>query len=68
MTDTSKILEIIDNGNSQDVVDLIQPVIQEAVKLGILPKAAPTDIYEKNWSGFTKLMRTFIVNAEEKLG
>ncbi len=68
MTDTSKILEILDGDNSQALVELMQPVMSEAVVLGILPKAAPIEIYEENWKNFTKLMRSFLTNAEKKLG
>lgn len=68
MADTSQILEILDGNDSQALVDLMQPAMSEAVKLGILPKAAPTEIYEENWKNFTKLMRYFVENAEKKLG
>lgn len=67
MADTSKILEILDGDDSEAAIKLIQPVMSEAVNLGLLPKAAPTDIYEKNWKDFTKLIRTFVVNADQKL-
>lgn len=67
MADTSKILEILDGDDSEAAINLIQPVMSEAVKLGLLPKAAPTEIYEENWKNFTKLIRTFVVNADQKL-
>ena len=68
MADTSKILEILDGDDSRAIVDLMQPAMSEAVKLGLLPYAAPTDIYEKNWKDFTALMRSFVANAEKNLG
>jgi hypothetical protein len=67
MADTSKILEILDGDDSEAAINLIQPVMSEAVKLGLLPRAAPTEIYEENWKNFTKLIRAFVVNADQKL-
>lgn len=68
MVDTCKILEVLDGQDAEAAIELMQPVISEAVRLGLLPKHAPTEIYEENWQNFTKLIRTFVVSAEKKLG
>lgn len=68
MTDTKTILGILDGNDTQAAIGLMQPVMSEAVKLGLLPKAAPTEIYEENWKCFTQLIRTFLINADNKLG
>jgi single-stranded DNA-specific DHH superfamily exonuclease len=67
MNELSEIMDILDGDNMELKISLIQPAISMAVKKGVLPKAAPTEIYEENWEAFTQIIKEFVKNAEKTL-
>jgi hypothetical protein len=68
MANTQSILDVLENGDSSTRVSLLKPAMQKAVEKGLLSKAAPTEIYEKNWEAVESVIIAFLTNAEKELG
>jgi hypothetical protein len=67
MTDTNKLIEILEDKDSTLGTELLTPVMKSGVKNGIFPKYAGEEKYLENWNGAREMVLAFLKNAEKEL-
>lgn len=55
-----KEIEAALNAGGEDKVKVLKPIIEQGVKLGLMPKVVDTDNYMKNWDCAEKMVRAML--------